>query len=114
MSMNVNIIGEREVCVVKDPSIKSTERMTFGVYQTPTRVTHKILEHETIQEQIQAYRDWVLETFSRDKTIHEEDWDGNLTGVVRVINYAREHLKELDDFLEQCKTGLYDVEVYMT
>ena len=113
MSMNINIVGEREVCVTKDPSIKSVERITFNRLQTPTNVTYKILEQKTVEGQIQAYKDWVIELFPEDEIIEEVDFEGNPTGVTTTKNYATEHIQELDEFLEQCKQGLYEVDVFM-
>lgn len=100
MSTNIHFEGHRQIVVVKTGK-EETQSIRFKeVWQTPSKVTAKILKTD---DPFQAYRDWVLEN-QEDQTeplyapgdiFHE----GPIVGY-ETFNYGKEHLKDFDDWLK--------------
>ena len=94
MSMNLYIVGTRQVIVKDHPEIESSEHIHFNQLQTPTHITYKILDLKNVDEQITTYKKWIDEVYSNHKRA------------------AKEHKRELDKFVKQCKEGYYTIEMY--
>lgn len=111
MSMNLHVDGTREVVAVKSMQ-KSTQRISFSLYQTPTSVTRALLEAEDIA---QAYRDWVLqdrceetvEVYEPGDIFQEREPIG-----FKTVCHEDDHIKDFDKFIKECEDGGYDIEFY--
>ena len=110
MSMNVYIRAERKVQVIKTgKEVKQTS--TFHAWQTPTHVTREIVASPT---PIEAYKNWVRET-SHDYTenvYHEDDiWHEEPPIGTRVYNAGTDHINDLEQWIKECESEGYDIEV---
>jgi hypothetical protein len=86
VSNNIYICAEREQTVVKVGSTL-TQYLEFDSLTTPNEVTYEILYAE---DDVQAYRDWVLST-------------GNI-----------EHAEKFDKWVEDRRREGYEIVFYMT
>ena len=111
MSMNIYITGKREIFV---PSIQKNDEQTVyfkDVVQTPTRVTYAIVANEN---PIQSYIEHIL-SYAKDEEefIYEpDDIFGEKEPIdTEIINWGKEHVQELKEWLQWCETNGYKVEV---
>jgi hypothetical protein len=129
MSMNIYLKALMKVTSVKTGETYYMSRK-FDCYQTPTTITYKILDSD---DKYKEYCDWVLafpdeyskepiylldynENDSPEETARKYDLD--LERCLKdssipnpIIGYRDtrlEHIKDLDDWIEQCKIDGYD------
>lgn len=108
MSMNLEIIAEREVYIPKTGK-SDIERRYYSVWQTPTKVTFKILESENPCE---SYIEWVR-SISKDceediyedgDIFHEKEPIGK-----RVVNSGEDHIKGLLEWFQEMNSEGYEI-----
>jgi len=111
MSTNLHIYARREITVNRTGKVETQEQYV-DVWQTPTDVTHEIMAHETVEEQIEAYKAWVL-SVSEDRTVNvyaEDDLFHEREPVARkTINMGWEKCEELDETLARLREQGYDI-----
>lgn len=108
MSTNIHIYGVRDILVIKSNKI-SVQSIRFEPYQTPSYATSKIMDSEN---KIQAYIDWV-ESVSYDEEVniyaqHDIFHEGEPIGV-KTHNVGKEHLDELNTWIEYAVSNNYTV-----
>lgn len=112
MSMNLHIIAEREVLVVKTKK-KDVQSIEFGAWQTPTDVSYKI---QKAADPIQAYKDWVLaQSFDEEEPVYAEDdlWGEREPIGTETYNAGKEHITDLDCWVEEAQDEGYDIEFHV-
>ena len=113
MSRNIRIEARRIIQVVKTGAI-DTQTTEFDVWQTPTRVTWDIMNPESVDLRLQAYRDWVISACEDEiENVYAEDdpfQECNPVGTV-VINFGRDHISKLDEWLRLVELEGWEVEV---
>lgn len=111
MSMNLHVAAVREVTVNKTGK-KSTQRLNFGLWQTPTDITYEILESTNVK---QAYIDWVKSNSSVEKyPIYAADdvlCDGDPVGY-EDVNAGEDHVNELNEWIKSCEDEGYEIEFF--
>ena len=111
MSMNLHVMGIREVVVVNTGK-SEMQIIDFDLYQTPTNVTKKLLSSNDIA---QAYRDWILknkETFEEEVYADDDFFcEGEIIGY-RTVCYQDEHIKQFDKFIKESKQEGYEIRFY--
>lgn len=111
MSMNIHIIAFRKVYTKSGRESEQSE--FFNCYQTPTVVSEAILDSDN---PIQAYKEWVLSN-GCDKEIvvyAEDDIFGENTPIgTDIVNYAKQHCEELDDWISKMEEEEYEIKVFM-
>jgi hypothetical protein len=108
--MNIHISATREVTVNKTGET-STQTVRFDCWQTPTKVSYQIIENEN---PLEAYKEWVIAqnhvvTFPLYK---ESDFfqEGEPIGET-TFNYSENHVNALNEWIEMCEEGGYEIEV---
>lgn len=129
MSMNIYLEALMEVTSVKTGETHYMSRK-FDCYQTPTTITYKILDSD---DKYKEYCDWVLafpdeyskepiylldynENRSPEENLRMYELDierclGNKDIDNPIIGYRDtrlEHIKQLNDWIEECKVDGYD------
>lgn len=106
MSMNVHIVGEREILI---PSInkKDIQRTSFNCLQTPTKVSYEILNSENC---IQAYKEWILGRF-KDEVVdvfadNDPFCEREPIGT-KIYNYGIIHTQELEEWISSAESDGY-------
>ena len=123
MSMNLYVEGTRKATVkVKGKRKIITDRVSFGLWQTPTEVTRQILSLPPVQ-QAEAYIEWaksISEPYEDNvydyEAMPDENWEypviGRVIGRV-MVDPSEEHTKEFRDWLKMCQDEEYTVKFYM-
>lgn len=112
MSMNIFIEATRQVQVIKTGQI-TEQSIKWPAWQTPTSVTHDILNSA---DPADSYKAWVL-TACEDYTVavfaEDDIWeDGEPIGT-KVVSPSKEHVAEFDDWLKMCEAEGYEVKFHM-
>lgn len=111
MSMNLHVMGIREVVVVNTGK-HEMQIIDFDLYQTPTKVTRELLSSNDIA---QAYRDWILkDKITYEDPIYADDdffREGEIIGYKTVCD-EEEHIKKFDKFIEESKEEGYEIRFY--
>lgn len=106
MSMNVHIVGEREIFI---PSVnkKDIQRVNFGCVQTPTKVSYEILNSEN---PIKEYKDWVLSRFEDEvEDVYADDdifCERDPIGT-EIHNFGKIHTQELEEWISSAESNGY-------
>jgi hypothetical protein len=108
MSKNLHIVGTRECMVVKT-GILFTDNKPVEIYQTPTRITNKILASDN---PLQAYFDYVLENsldevefvYAVDDIFEENEPIGT-----KICNYGKEHIMEIQRVIDDMISQGYEI-----
>ena len=112
MSTNIYINAVRQIKVLKTNRIDE-QWIQFSAYQTPTKVTYEILNNESIESRIQAYKNYILTQCSHDEELDiyaDDDVFGEGEPVGKEIyNAGKDHVALFDEWLEMCATDGYDV-----
>ncbi len=112
MSFNIQIRGKRNATVtVNGQTTEEIQTINFNQWQTPTKVTEEILDSEN---PLQAYIDWVKKSWKDEvHYLDKEDnaWYETYKDKV-IINHAKEHLEELETFLNEVKEGQYELDIF--
>ena len=118
MSMNLYVEGTRPATVkVKGKRKTITDRVSFGLWQTPTEVTRQILSLPPVQ-QAEAYIGWaksISEPYEDNVYDFSAPLDENFEYPVigrEMVNPAQEHTVELHKWLKMCEDEDYTVEFY--
>ena len=123
MSMNLYVEGTRKATVkVKGKRKTITDRVSFGLWQTPTEATRQILSLPPVQ-QAEAYIEWaksISEPYEDNvydyEAMPDENWEypviGRVIGRV-MVDPSEEHTKEFRDWLKMCQDEEYTVKFYM-
>ena len=119
MSMNLYVEGTRKATVkVKGKRKTIVDRVSFGLWQTPTEVTRQILSLVPVQ-QAEAYIGWAksvsepYEDSVYDYTANpDENWEYPVIGRV-MVDPAEEHAVKFRDWLKMCRGEEYTVKFYM-
>lgn len=115
MSMNVAIIASREIFFKKKNKTQGQETQTicFNAIQTPTEVTHKIIESLS---PLSAYKDFVksLRQVELIPIFADDDLfgDGEPIGF-QEYDWVEEHLKSLDAWIMHCEDQGFSISVEM-
>lgn len=107
--MNLYLEATREVTVNKTGKI-STQTSIFNLWQTPTKVTYAALESKNTKE---FYIDWcntvsknIIEpVYAADDLFGENKPIGENT-----YNTADEHIKDIEEWLDECESEGYEIE----
>lgn len=111
MSTNLHVRGIRDITVNKTGE-QSIQIIDFRLWQTPTKVTHKILESD---DHLQAYIDWMNEDpVERQFPIYAV---GDIFEEGEIIEYktfyiTEDHIKELKEFITESEEDGYVIEFY--
>lgn len=112
MSMNILFEAARVIQVIKTGQIE-TQKTQYEVWQTPTKITHQILQSK---DPIQSYKDWVM-TQSEDieEPIFDENdlWEEGEPVGSWIRNDAKTHIAEFDQWLTIMDQGGWIVEPKM-
>lgn len=106
MSMNVHIVGEREILI---PSVnkKDIQRIRFGCVQTPTKVSYEILNSKN---PIKEYKDWVLNRFKDEvENVYADDdifCERDPIGT-KIHNFGKFHIQELEEWISFVESDGY-------
>ena len=112
MSMNIHISAEREIFI---PKINKTDKQVvfFDCWQTPTAVSYEI---EQCDNQIQAYKDWVISksknedyeypVFADDDYFLERGPIGT-----KICNDGKDHIESLDQWINDLEKDGYVISV---
>ena len=111
MSMNLYVEAKLECIIAKTgETIFTTDE--FDLYQTPTKITYKLLaENNTLE----AYCDWVLSLFEDEEIdVYEpEDFLHKKSPIgKRVVNYGKDHVKELKEWYTDLEDKGYKIEFF--
>ena len=120
MSMNLYVEATRKATVkVKGKRKIITDRIKFGLWQTPTPLTYEVLELPAIEQQINAYIKWaksVSKPYEDNVYDFSAPLDENFEYPVigrKMVNPAQEHTVELHKWLKMCEDEDYTVKFYM-
>lgn len=109
MSTNIHITATREVIVVKTGK-RDYQTTYFEAWQTPTATTYAIMASP---DRVQAYKDWALSmSEDREEDVYAEDdifEEGEPVGKV-VVNYGKDHIAGLDDWIKNVEEAGYTIE----
>jgi hypothetical protein len=119
MSMNLYVEATRKATVkVKGKRKIITDRVSFGLWQTPTKVTYEILPLPTLEQKVEAYIKWA-DSVSTPYEDNIYDYNGELDEnfeypVIgrKTVHPAQDHAKELRDWLKMCDDEDYSVNFY--
>jgi len=110
MSTNIHIIASRSVMVVESGKV-CKQHIEFETYQTPTVVTRKIMD---ASDKVGAYKDWVMSISENEDVNVYSSYDifeeGSPIGV-KVYNVGKEHLAELNKWIECAVKNHYTISV---
>ena len=113
MSTNIRIEAHRIIQVVKTGAI-DTQSTEFDTWQTPTRATWDIMNPKSLDLKLQAYREWVISACKDEiENVYAEDdllQEDNPVGTV-VINFGRDHISKLDEWLQLVERDGWEVNV---
>lgn len=115
MSTNVAIIASREIFFKKKNKTQGQETQTicFNAIQTPTEVTHKIIESLS---PLSSYKDFVksLRQVELIPIFADDDLfgDGEPIGF-QEYDWVEEHLKSLDAWIMHCEDQGFSISVEM-
>ncbi len=118
MSMNVHITATRNASTVKKNGevINFIDRIDFACWQTPTKVSYEIEQAGPLNEQIAAYKKWVMKTgisYTVPVFPDHDIWkEGQAIGVLEV-NEHQEHCINLDQWIEESDNNGYTVELFV-
>lgn len=108
MSMNIHIIAERIVQVVKTGKIE-TQKSYFSAWQTPTEVSRKI---EAAEFPLVVYKDWVMSISSEymiDEYAPDDIFDEREpVGQIRCHD-GEDHVSELDKWVKFMEDEGYEI-----
>lgn len=114
MSMNILITANREILVVKTGKT-TLQSIKFNAWQTPTSVTHDILNSSN---KIEAYKNFIRaesvnmdideSIFDDDDILEEREPIGK-----RIYNPALDHIEMFEEWLNMCADEGYTVEFEM-
>jgi hypothetical protein len=108
--MNIHISATREVTVNKTGET-STQTIRFDCWQTPTNFSYQILGREN---PLEAYKEWVIaRNCVKTYPVYEESdffQEGEPIGET-IVNYSENHVNELNEWIEMCEKGAYEIEV---
>jgi hypothetical protein len=108
--MNIHISATREVMVIKTRET-SKQTIRFDCWQTPTEDSYEIIEKEN---PLEAYKEWVIaRNFVKTYPVYEESdffQEGEPIGET-IVNYSENHVNELNEWIEMCEKGAYEIEV---
>lgn len=111
MSMNLHVDAVRSVTVTKTGKA-SVQKISFGLWQTPTDVTYAILASP---DDKQAYINWVRSYSSVEKyPIYADDdalGEGEPIGYEEV-NACEDHIRELEEWWKNCEDEGYEIEFF--
>lgn len=113
MSMNIKFFATREVLVIKTNQ-RSTQKIEFDVWQTPTEITYDIMESQVPTE---AYKAWVMSISQDEEDIFAGDMFADLRKIFaedapvgkRVYNAGKEHVAKFDEWVTQCEESGYTI-----
>ena len=116
MSHNLYLKGTRTAIVKNRPDIEFEDTIQFNLWQTPSKVTWKVLEEmKTFSEQVKAYKEWVKSVAEpyASSIYHPNDilCEGEPIGV-KMIDESEEHFENFDRFVDDCNRGGYILEFY--
>ena len=119
MSMNLYVEGTRKATVkVKGKRKTIVDRVSFGLWQTPTEVTLQILSLVPVQ-QAEAYIEWAKsasEPYEDNvydyEAMPDENWEYPVIGR-KMVDPVEEHAMEFRDWLKMCEDEDYTVKFYM-
>ena len=116
MSHNLYLKGTRTAIVKNRPHIEFEDTIQFNLWQTPSKVTWKVLEEmKTFSEQVKAYKEWAksVSQLQEVATYHPDDdyCEGELISV-KMIDESEEHFENFDRFVDECNKGGYILEFY--
>ncbi len=119
MSLNITIHAvARATLSLKSGRVLDREiENSFSTWQTPTDLTRKIVENGDLDQQIQLYKDWVLDVgnvpcggvrFDKDDITVHVDFDDDLNMVITgnsvrpdTRTMGERHVEELDEWLAE-------------
>ena len=109
MSINLHIVAQREIEVVKT-GVRQTQYVDYRfTWQTPTEVTGRIMQ---ATDRKQAYIDWVMSTSTDwvvSITYAEEDvFCDNPIGT-EVYNSGKEHIDDFTAWCNYMETNGYEI-----
>jgi hypothetical protein len=111
MSINIHIVGRREVQVVKTGMVITQQAEYFDCWQTPSNVSQQIMSGNN---PLLAYKNWVTaNSIDVTEPLYSEDDPlciGEVVGV-QVYNTGREHLEQLDRWIEVAESEGYEIVV---
>lgn len=110
MSININIWAVREVIVKKTAKVDK-QRVYFDCWQTPTTVSQYIMASE---DPLKAYKDWVLGMAQDvEEPIYStlDAWENEEPTGYEIVNYEKEHVADLEDWVKQHEEDGYTIEV---
>jgi len=113
MSMNLYIEATQEAIFCKSGE-KTIVRESFSLWQTPTSVTRQCLESTN---PLEFFKKWVLDNYSEEveepiySSIPLEMLDCKIVGTKKV-NYAEEHVKELESWIDSMQKKGFDIKFY--
>jgi hypothetical protein len=110
MSMNIHISATREVTVNKTGET-SSQSVMFDCWQTPTSDSYEIMKKEN---PLEGYKEWVIArndvgtflVYEEGDFFKEREPIGETT-----VNYSEIHVNELNEWIEMCEEGGYEIEV---
>lgn len=111
MSMNLHLVAEREVTVVKTGKQRKQE-IYFDLWQTPTVVTNEIMGKSDVK---QAYIDWVTSMSETEKipVYADDDLFGDHDPIgFEEVNTGVDHVTELNAWIKECENEGYEIEFY--
>lgn len=111
MSMNLHVCASAVATLPSGKNKVITEG--FDLYQTPTAVSYKLMEARDVEA---AYKKWVVDEFSetvREPIYSPDDlYEDNPIGVEE-INYATEHVADLERWVTRMKGEGYSIDWYV-
>ena len=108
MSINFHIGATREIVVVKTDK-KSIQEISFGTWQTPSEVTHRIMK--TV-DPIASYKEWVLSVSSDERipVYADEDIFGEGEPIAfELVNSGKEHVEVLNQWIADAIEDGYEL-----
>ena len=119
MSMNLYVEGTRKATVmVKGKEKTITDRTSFKLWQTPTKLTYEVLDLSTTEQKVEAYIKWantVCDPYEEDIVDYNGPLDENLDYPVigrKMVYPAQEHANEFREWLQMCDDEDYQVDFY--
>lgn len=110
MSMNIHIIGEREIFI---PRVNKTDNQVilFNCWQTPTAVSYEI---EQSDNPIQGYKDWVISKSEdyEEPVYADDDYFSERTPIgIEIRNDGKDHIESLDQWINDVEKDGYVISV---
>lgn len=107
MSTNIHIYGRRSIIVVKTQRIDEQE-IKFSAWHTSTAETHNIMSHD---DKVQTYKDYIMSrAYDQYVDVYaEDDIFGENPIDTAILNDGKDHIKQLEEWLDMCEKEGYDV-----